>query len=257
MGGDGQRRVRLDGELALHDRRLANVPRSPGAARNPFGVAVVLRRSARGGLPPGHPGLDGPHAEGRHASRGLLRDRSRTSTGSGQWTGWRGDDAAVSRSLVGGGSRCARSGGGADEVRHRAEPALFGGRYVCGHCQRFAARRCHSGAPAEHLGADRRHAIFLSHAPAARRLQHRQVARPGHCPLQHDRRRGAWRVDGDGHSADCRVHHSPDRDGVTGVSYSWGSRRQPCTARTPLRTSCTSLPLASGSCWWRFRRCSG
>ena len=31
MGGDGQRRVRADRELALHDGRLADIPGSPGA----------------------------------------------------------------------------------------------------------------------------------------------------------------------------------------------------------------------------------
>ena len=69
LGRHRQRRVRAHRELALHRRGLADFPRSPGAARNSDRVALVLRESARRGLPARGARVDDADADGRRRGR--------------------------------------------------------------------------------------------------------------------------------------------------------------------------------------------
>ena len=145
LGGDGQRRVRADRELALHARGLDPVPGSAVAARRAVGLALVLRRSARRGLPQRGAGDGGAAATRRDAPAGSLRDRPGEAGGSGRRTGRHRHDPGVARSAHARRSRHARIGRGAAEVRHRPEPAHVDRRHLRGDRQRRppagAARR--------------------------------------------------------------------------------------------------------------------
>ena len=247
LGRDRERRVRADGELALHARGLDELPEPADAARRPLGVAVVLRRSSGRGLPKRGAGGDDAAEEGREAPGRSLRHRAGAADADEGRARRHRHDPGVARAVLRRRPRRARRGRRAVAVRSRAEPADLARRDVRRHRRRRAAAGAARELPARHQRPDRRQPVLLPHAAPARRLQPAALAGSGHRLVQHESGRRARRAARDGHADDRRVHPSAARP----------RRGAPSTFVARRLIWSTSRRSASASCWWRSRSCSG